>query len=147
MIVFLDFDGVLRSASAPRYRFEKRCLRAFEQAVRSLPDLEIVVTSSWREVMSLTEIKKHFSEDIAARIVGVTPFSWERGDHWRHDEVLQFLREHRLEHRRWVAIDDDLLHYPTGSPLILTDPKQSFDEEAGRKMVESLIGTPRPMPR
>ena len=49
VILFLDFDGVLRRLQAPEGELETCCLEAFEDALRSLPDAEIVITSNWRE--------------------------------------------------------------------------------------------------
>jgi hypothetical protein len=55
---------VLRRENVPRYRFEKSLFAAFEAAVRSIPDAQIVVTSTWREVLGLTGLRKLFSPDV-----------------------------------------------------------------------------------
>ena len=53
VLIFLDIDGVLRRKQSSLYRLDAACLRAFEQVIGSLPDLQIVITSSWREVFTL----------------------------------------------------------------------------------------------
>ena len=60
MLVFLDFDGVLRRQQSPLYRLETCCVEPFEAAMRRLPDAEIVITSSWREAFSLKKMKASF---------------------------------------------------------------------------------------
>ena len=44
LLIFLDFDRVLRREDAPLSRFEKPLCAAFETAVRRIPKAEIVVT-------------------------------------------------------------------------------------------------------
>ncbi len=138
VLIFLDFDGVLRrNASAPR-TFDPDCLACLEAAVRELPRARIVVTSSWRTVETLTEIRARFSPDIALRIVGLAPSALYRDDFPRHREVLAFLRTHGLEAEPWIALDDDPLHYPDSAPVILTNPELGFDEFVARRLREVI---------
>ncbi len=73
MILFLDFDGVLHPE--PCYSdSDLFCHRPlFESVMREFPDIEIVISSTWRQNRSLAQLKALFSDDIAACIVGVTP--------------------------------------------------------------------------
>ena len=71
MIIFLDFDGVLRRLSSPYFKFDADCLECFELTVRP-HDVGIVISSTWRLDIYLTEIKSYFSLHIAAKIVGIT---------------------------------------------------------------------------
>jgi hypothetical protein len=75
MLIFLDLDGVLRRTDSTPYRFDSDCRTAFEGALRSIPGAKVVITSSWREVMNLDELRAHFSPDVADRVVGVTPMT------------------------------------------------------------------------
>jgi hypothetical protein len=136
MLIFLDFDGVLRREDSPRYRFEKVLRVAFEAAVRCIPDAEIVVTSTWREVVGLTGLRKLFSPDVAERILGVTPFALVRDDYCRYREILAYLEQIGAEGRQWVAVDDTPAHYPRGFPLILVDPARGFGREEAEKLLE-----------
>ena len=142
MILFLDFDGVLRRSNSPVYEFDRDCVEAFERVMRELPEVEIVITSSWREGFTLAEMRAHFSDDIAARIVGVTPMAQDRTrDQYRYQEVLAYLR--RLgKPSAWVAIDDDPLHYPETCNVLLVDPERGFDEKAA-VCLRALAGTSR----
>ena len=103
MLIFLDFDGVLRRKQSPLYRLDADCLGLFEQAVRKLPDAEIVITSTWREAFSLERMRGLFSPDISARIVGATPIDRRREDHYRYREVLAYLKRNGKSGVPWVA--------------------------------------------
>jgi hypothetical protein len=132
LLVFLDFDGVLRRKDAPLYRFEEPLLAVFEETVRRIPDAKIVITSSWREVIGLPELRRLFSSDVAARIIGVAPF----GNHGRYGEILSYLEEAGAAGGRWVIVDDDPYGYPRESPLVLVDPSRGFSPEDAQKLVD-----------
>jgi HAD domain in Swiss Army Knife RNA repair proteins len=132
VLIFLDFDGVLRRRNAPLYRFEKPLLAAFEAAVRHIPGAEIVVTSSWREVVGLTGLRKLFSADVAERIVGVTPFA----PGGRYREILAYLQQNEAGGRQWVVVDDDPVSYPRGGPIILVDPMRGFGASEAERLAE-----------
>jgi hypothetical protein len=132
VLIFLDFDGVLRRKDAPLYRFEKLLRLAFEDAVRRIPGGEIVVTSTWREVAGLADLRKLFSRDVAERMVGVTPI----GEGGRYREILTYLRATGAEGRRFVVVDDDPQSFPRGVPLLLVDPAKGFGAEEAEKLVE-----------
>lgn len=132
LLIFLDFDGVLRRKNAPLYRFEKPLRLAFEEAVRRIPGAEIVITSTWREVAGLSDLRKLFSRDVAERMVGVTPI----GEGGRYGEILTYLRATGAEGSRFVVVDDDPQSFPRGVPLLLIDPLRGFDTEEAEKLVE-----------
>jgi hypothetical protein len=137
-LIFLDFDGVLRRKGAPLYRFEKPLLNAFEAAVRGIPGAEIVIMSSWREVVGLPDLRRLFSSDVARRIVDVTPPAGVAPD--RFQEILVYLRQSNSDGRQWVAVDDDPMSYPPGVPLILVDPARGFGAEEAKRLVK-MAGT------
>lgn len=100
MILFLDFDGVLHPEFC--HQGEKPfCHRdKLEMILRDHPQVEIVISSMWRQTRSLTELQALFPPDIGARIVGVTP-DWRDlselyeviGNYPRHVEVEGWLRQ------------------------------------------------------
>lgn len=137
MLIFLDIDGVLRRTDSKPYQVDMDCLDAFEGAVRRAPGSEIVISSSWREVMSLDELRDLFSPDIAMRIVGVTPMSQDVEGHRRHQEILAYLEGKSVRPEEWVAIDDQAHHFPgSGCNVLIVDPSRGFDSEAGALLVE-----------
>jgi HAD domain in Swiss Army Knife RNA repair proteins len=138
MLIFLDFDGVLRRKDAPLYKLERPLVARFEETLRAIPDASVVITSSWREAFSLAEMRQSFTPDIASRIVGVTPIAQNREGCYRNREVMAYLKRKGLEGAAWVALDDDPEHYPAGAPVILVDPSVGFDEQAGRRLLSML---------
>ncbi len=135
MLLFLDFDGVLRRADSPKYRFDEDCLELFQETVRVLEPIEIVVSSSWKDAFSIGEIRARFAPDIAERIIGVTPSNLRREEYSRHREVRAFLRRRRWEHSRWTAIDDEPENYRPGANLVLTDSTRGFDAPAAETLM------------
>jgi hypothetical protein len=144
MLIFLDFDGVLRPRDSTPMVFDRACLARFEMAVRALPRVSIVVTSSWRDLFDLTEIRARFSSDIAPRILGVVGHVLTSDDFPRHREVLAYLKDHGLESEPWVAVEDDPAAYPPGAPVVLTDWERGFDESSSRRLLR--IAAPSPLP-
>jgi len=134
MLVFLDFDGVLRRLTSPSSAFESDCLEHFEGTVRQYDEVEIVISSTWRLAMSVEEIRRRFSPDIAARIVGVTPYVLNYEPHVRYREIGAYLM--RNGQGPWVAIDDDAEQYPASAPTLLVDPAKGFDAECSMRLVE-----------
>lgn len=72
--LFLDFDGVLH----PEFCHESRhfsYLPFFEQVLRSSADVDVdvVVSSTWRQQYPLDQLRSRFSTDVAHRVIGVTP--------------------------------------------------------------------------
>ncbi len=138
-LVFLDFDGVMRRVtSMPPSRFDNDCLQHFESAMRQDEKSKIVISSTWRLAMSLKEIRSHFSADIAARIVGVTPETLEDETFARYVEILAFLQEKKVAALPWVAIDDDATHFPPASPVLLVDPNKGFDAVCELRLVQMM---------
>ena len=136
MRVFLDFDGVLRRSGSPARVFDRDCVDLFEETVRRLPRVEIVISSSWRELESLGEIRARFSPDVASRIAAVVPIVPSRDPFPRHREVLEFLRGAHAEDEPWIGIDDDPVAYPLACSVVLTDPAAGFDVPAARRLIE-----------
>lgn len=128
MVLFLDFDGVLHPLDRRDELFS--CLPLFEQTVRQFPDLDIVISSSWRVDHSLEELRAVFTADIAARIVGETPyhtdgFTAER--YGRESEIRAWLHQFGRESEPWLALDDsDWMFSPNCPQLILVDPAVGF---------------------
>lgn len=145
MILFLDFDGVFHPE--PCYNSAQLfiCLPRLENVLRDHPSVEIVISSTWRETRTISELRLLFSCDIAKRIIGVTP-SWK--DHQdlfdvigyqRQTEIEAWLRASEEPWRPWVAIDDKpWLFRPFLHNLIRTDSEIGFDEYVEKRLREFL---------
>lgn len=120
MIVFLDFDGVLHPESVDSKNLLLCRLPLVEEVLREFPQVDIVISSTWRldwsdPSVATVEMRKHFSPDIAQRVVGVTPhhrdLDWKQapdGLHlWtRQWECEMWLRANRPPGTLWLALDD-----------------------------------------
>ena len=139
IILFLDFDGVLRRLTSDPSRFDKDCLDCFELLIRQCPEVKIVISSTWRFAMSLAAIRKRFSPDVAEKIVGVTPEAPINSLHDRYKEICAYLKRPGVEAKCWIAIDDDPELYPQGAPVLLTDPNTGFDNNCADKLKRLIL--------
>lgn len=138
MILFLDFDGVLHPFDQPDGVFT--LLPDFERMMRDFPEVDIVISSSWREAHALDELRALFSSDIAQRIIGATPVLNDLAHEYiREAEILAWLCEADREKEPWVAIDDfEWFFSPECENLVLTDTNTGFDERVERELRKRL---------
>jgi hypothetical protein len=128
MILFLDFDGVLHPFSRPHGPLAH--VPYFERVLRDYPDVEIVISSAWREAHSLEQLRLFFSEDIAGRIIGVTP-QLDSLEHpfIREAEILAWLRNAGRGREAWVGLDDIASFFSPGCRnLVLVDTERGFNQ-------------------
>lgn len=131
-ILFLDIDGVLvtlrhiqvikarggNSHSGTKARFDPECVGLFNELLRRA-DPDIVISSSWRIIVELPEIRSHFEAEgiVAARIIGATThgkrlegstlYTAER----RGLEIADYLRESNHQGPFCILDDDsDMAH-------------------------------------
>lgn len=130
-LLFLDIDGVLHGDLTPKLSQ----LDLFTQYLRRLPQVQVVISSTWREDMTLAQLRALFAPDLHARFIDVTP---QRPDGYdpggRAREVADWLASARLHagNARWVALDDWPHLYDAGCPfLIATDPCYGFSAQDG----------------
>jgi len=136
MILFFDFDGVLHPAicSADADLLCRRPL--LENVLRGCPQVDIVISSTWRESRTLAQLQALFSPDIGARIIGVTP-QWQdiqdetsMGTYVRQAEIEDWLRKAGRAWEAWVALDDQpWLFKPFLSNLVRSNPTTGLTEE------------------
>jgi hypothetical protein len=134
MLIFLGFDGVMHPAAGDRTLFEHR--DTFEALLREHAHVEVVITSSWREVFDIDTLRdEYFSRDIRARIVDVTPLI---PGAMRWQEVRAYLDEVRYA-GPYVVIDDDASEFPAGwAPLLLCEPQTGLDAGKLAELVARL---------
>lgn len=153
MILFLDFDGVMHPfrCECDRYFCHLELLEAW---LRQRPGLDIVISSSWREVHPLDEIQSFFSVDLQGRILGATPIL--KRDTWepcggeppptrfeRELEVTRWLAESNEPWRAWAALDDQAwLYKPFNLRLVLCDGKVGLTQRE-LDQVDAVLGGQR----
>ena len=108
MILFLDIDGVLHP-DPPQPDQRLRSLPRLVEILRDHPQVEVVISSLWREKLSLDQLRDLFPADLRERIIDVTPIA-ERIDGWlparREGEILEWLQASGRADELWLAIDD-----------------------------------------
>lgn len=128
MILFLDIDGVLHRVGGSLFEQVSR----LESVLRDHPEVELVISSSWREDYPWDVLVEIFSPDIQQRVVGRTPVidtPWPPYPRpVRYEEILQYLTENGVGDQPWLALDDDPRLYPPECPqLIVCQPTRGFD--------------------
>ena len=170
MIVFLDFDGVLHPEFDPddperlKQDSDLFCRLPFIEAVlREYPQVEIVISSTWRRYLgdaedALPRLRPYFSQDIAERVVGVTPLHLWLNPRDAKDGLSRFRRQwecevwlsrHRPEGTRWMAMDDIALSFRPGlENLMVFKSMEAFRQEHQDPLRQYLValteGSPWP---
>ena len=123
LVLFLDFDGVLHPDNCGPH--EQFCyVGNFANAMRLVDPLHkmpVVISSTWRYLHSLKELREKFPEDIAAQIVGITSYQtndelgpiedwatfggFELKEMHRQLEIMHWMKAHAPQ-GDWIAIDD-----------------------------------------
>lgn len=153
MILFLDFDGVLH---APKKDGLFARVSQFEEALEKHPQIEIIISSSWRESHSLEQLKAIFTKDFSKRIKGVTPVfefepvEWADGSGFfmgsqglRQKEIEAYMGENYPPHTPWIAIDDMPELFSEDASLIYTP--EGFNEKSIEELdhwVKAIKGRP-----
>ena len=135
-LIFLDIDGVLRRIGSPLDVLDADCLGRFEAVVRAHPQVRIVISSSWRLLYRLDDIRARFAPDIGARIIGQTPWLEDRRQASRADEVLAYLASF-AEMPQWAALDDQPEVYADrglADRVIPLDGEMGFDAVAAARL-------------
>lgn len=144
-LLFLDFDGVLHPRFIGGELFTAREL--FEDVLRQVPHVEVVISSSWRERHALEALKVHFSPDLRPRIVGVTPLPGidrdlvpvDLHDFHRHAECAAWLARWRPSGARWLAVDDESEEFAPGcANLFVVDGDVGLEEESAQELLRRL---------
>jgi hypothetical protein len=146
MILFLDFDGVLHpetiSFGAPgMVRREDHFSRVplFEEVMREFEDIDIVISSAWREVNSLDTLRGFFSEDIASRIIDTTPVLSAYSDARREKEILLWMNLAGRQSEPIIAVDDwPTLFSPDCRFLFRVDPERALDRATADALRQRL---------
>jgi hypothetical protein len=133
--IFLDLDGVVHTEPCANERDLFIRLPLIAEVLKNY-DVEVVVSSSWRTVYTLNEIKDQFLPEIAHLIVGATPDLKKVPDsNWtpptsgfeRQAEIEKWLKDNRDYSQPWLAIDDRSSWFQPGCRnLLLTDRSVGF---------------------
>jgi len=131
MILFLDFDGVLHPETTVASS-ELFCrLPLLQSVLDKHPEVEIVISSTWRLSRTVEQLRQLFSAHLAARIVGATPrldstnLVDSLASYPRHREVVGWLREQKRSYEEWVVLDDKPWLFRPFLPNLLVVPGET----------------------
>jgi len=117
--LFLDFDGVLHSATRPGVVFTQ--VQLLEQALAG-STCQLIISSSWRFHYPLEELKQMLPDGLAHRVVGRTGPALAV-KHARYQEIKAYLDQRGKSLANWRALDDAVLEFPKDcEQLILCNP-------------------------
>lgn len=159
-VAFLDFDGVLntdpqtdaaRSYDHPLFNplthmDRVRVARFFELALRF--DLEVVISSTWREIYDLPTLRAFlyamgFLD--TDRVIAKTPYHRKMRDAPRHVQIVAWLTDRGLKRpSHFIILDDNPMasHAELAPFFVRTNPYNGFDEEAFQRAAKILSSPP-----
>ena len=154
-VIMLDIDGVLNSVGSFIYNNRMQLLGLSDTpthtsfcpvsssnllyVLEELPDLQIVITSTWRKFDSHMERLNEFFKTLGIfeKVVGKTPRS-EEG--YRGKEIESYLKDHP-EVTEFVIIDDDSDMKPYMDRLVKTNGSNGLTFTDAQKVIEMFGGT------
>jgi HAD domain in Swiss Army Knife RNA repair proteins len=126
--IFLDFDGVLHGEGIDSQGVFEH-LEVFCETVRPfIKNIQIVISSSWRESYKFDDIKGFFEDDIQESVVGATPVRIDGfADGGREKEIVDYCTINSITD--WIAIDDmERLFSSDCQNLILCDSQYGLGD-------------------
>jgi hypothetical protein len=158
--LFVDYDGTLHrghalldaggviSLDSGHPMFEYAPLLA--EMLEPYPLVQIVLTTSWLETLSLEQVVSYLPPALARRVVGTTQgikprFSYLLDGSARTYVIRSYVFEKRL--KNWLAIDDEAYEARLSTDfldlskhLVLLDSKRALgDSEAERRVRDWLV--------
>ena len=143
MILFLDFDGVLHS----NYSDDEGLFcqtKLLWKILRAIPKIEVVFSTSWREVHTLDEMVTFVTlgggEDLVSRFIGVTPVLPYVGFYPRRDLEITNWLEANGHTCQWLAIDDMPEFFNDGHPnLYAVDGGRGLTKSDVKLIIKRLL--------
>lgn len=138
-VLFLDFDGVLNFYPNKNGNFYKPACINLEMLLNKVPDLKIVVSSSWRiyGLEAVRDILKSNGVD-PRRVIDVTgdEQSPDARDH-RGFQVENWLKKHPKV-SQFAIVDDQADFLPLHSHLVQTNPHSGLTQANVEKLMKIL---------
>ena len=135
-ILFLDFDGVLHGKGDAL--FSK--LSHFEQCLMKMSEVEVIISSSWRETHPFEQLKELFQISLRERITGMTPSlegGYQPGGRQREIEAFLDAKGFNDANVAWIALDDVNWFFDEDCPnLLLVSHDSGFGDDEGRALLK-----------
>lgn len=114
-LLFLDIDGVLHPCTAGTLIYMDR----LEGFLRKHPEVQVVISSTWRLDHAWPDLMAFFSTDLQSRILGVTPEDASGYGATREREITAWRQAHQCTSLPWAALDDDASLFSPGCPNLV----------------------------
>jgi hypothetical protein len=141
MILFLDFDGVLHSAfNAAGHPDDFNKLPLLENWLRKYPEIDVVISSSWRETLRMEALREIFSEDLRQRVVDTCPIISldQEMEFYRYEEILAWIKSNSYA-GLWIALDDATHEFPPiFDRLVVCQKHIGIDDSVIKKLTVKL---------
>lgn len=112
-ILFLDFDGVLHPFPLGLEANHFSQIKYLWKLLESHPALLVVITSTWRENHTFSEllniVNSHGGEKYVDRFIGITPILEDPNNYVagvRQDEIEQWLKNNIVGEVPYIILDD-----------------------------------------
>jgi hypothetical protein len=143
--IFVDFDGVMHRNGHKAFEYAEY----FAKVISSMKDVDvkIVFSTSWREYSSVERLANYFPKNIQHLCVGKTPLIKQCISHPRLEEIMMYVKEHGIDDKDWVALDDMACLFPPNCPnLILIDGSKGFTKLDAKRLRKKIIYEDQPKP-
>lgn len=153
-VLFLDFDGVLNSVGSFIYNNRQNLLgltdvpthQSFcpiassnlQFILEELPDVQVVVSSTFRKYKTIEALKKIFETNhiLPDRMIGATPVDPSR---YRGNDIRAYLDGHP-EVTSFVILDDDSDMAPFLDRLVQTNSRDGLTFTKAEQVIELFGG-------
>ena len=146
-VIFVDVDGVLNSAESFKREHKKGTkaihhtlcpilCKNFQLILDALPEVKVVISSTWRKYHELDWLKAKFAEYgiDSTRVIGKTPELM--GMHRGH-EITDYLQEH-FDVVDYVILDDNSDMTIHMDKLVQTTWHKGLNKRHVREVIEML---------
>lgn len=154
MILYLDYDGVLHHrfvqlvGGQPTIEIDGFSLFQWAPILENLlaphPEVQIVLTTSWRE-WNEGEAIRRLPDGLRQRVIGVTRkyIGWGRRQP-RFQEILDDAKERGLALDEWFAIDDDTFCWPAPirHRIVITNGTRGVSDPEVQEQIRQMLSSP-----
>lgn len=146
MYIFLDVDGVLNKQSDWKRPFSlnDECCYWFSTLIKDLPNVKIVLSSTWRNGIARDGSRAAHIDDLMIRLKAAGIETIDKTaispDGFRNKEIDFYLRRHPAD--SYVILDDEESIFEEGKRtpnLYMTDNVHGFTEQ-DYKRLKKLLG-------
>lgn len=115
-LLFVDFDGVLHPGGSREDQIFCRMPLLADALRGPLSGVDLVISSDWRLVYGVEDLRQHFPADLRRRVLGCTPLDTQVTPRtWgamavqfpRQAQIMAWVARHRSSSQHpWAALDD-----------------------------------------